>query len=552
MHTPDDRITITFNGEIYNYQDLKTELAALGHVFRTASDTEVILAAYSEWGDACLSRLNGMFALAIFDRKRQRLLMARDRAGEKPLFYHLDDHGFSFASELKALMVNHALPKQIDQDALNCYLSLGYIPGERCILKGFRKLPPAHMLTLDLDSWRAELRPYWTLPERDEEASDQEEALLAELESLLQDAVNRQLHADVPVGVLLSGGVDSSLITAMAARSGRRVKTFTVRFPGSGKLDETPHARLIAEHFGTEHIELSAAPETATLLPVLARQYDEPVNDSSMIPSYLVSREIRQHCTVALGGDGGDELFGGYSHYNRLLSLQHRTEALPRCVRGPVAGTLSRLMPTGVKGRNWLRAATCDFRSQLPQIAQYFDFSERQKLLGEATGTPEHYWNTLSAMPGDLLQRATRTDFLSYLPEDILVKVDRASMCHSLEIRAPMLDHRLIEFAYRKVPSLLKATAGSRKVLLKRLAGKILPPAFDLQRKQGFSIPMVSWLKQGPWRDTISDILLTSGQTTFDRHYVMSLLAGQDRGRNNGERLFGLALFELWRQEYAV
>jgi asparagine synthase (glutamine-hydrolysing) len=382
----------------------------------------------------------------------------------------------------------------------------------------------------------------------------EDEQLVDELETLLEDAVGRQLVADVPVGILLSGGVDSSLITAMAVRRSSQVRTFSIGFPGHGKLDETPHARLIARHFGTEHTELMAEPTSADLLPVLARQFDEPMVDSSMFPTFLVSKLVRQHCTVALGGDGGDELFGGYSHYSRLLWMQPPLGVLPAPLRRLVARAAELLLPPGLKGRNWLQGLDMDLRHGLPLIPSYFDATTRRRLLRGHPGHPlaaEGIREARIPRDTDLLQRATRMDFENYLAEDILVKVDRASMLNSLEVRAPLLDVRVIEFAFGKVPSRLKATANEKKILLKRLATRVLSPEFDRQRKQGFSIPLADWLKAGPFRDLFWDTL-TAADAMFDAPTVRSLLKRQDRGFSNGERLFALVQFELWRKCYGV
>lgn len=547
--------TIVFNGEIYNFKELREELAAKGHAFRSHSDTEVILAAYREWGMDCLARLNGMFAFALYDAQQEMLFLARDRAGEKPIFYCVANHALRFASELKGLMADSALPRHIDAEALDCYLAMGYVPGGRCILQGFHKLPPAHAMQFNLLSGELKVWRYWRLPELDISAARgqaDENALLDELESLLEDAVHRQLVADVPVGVLLSGGVDSSLVTAMAVRASSQVKTFTIRFPGHDRFDETEHARLIARHFNTEHVELEAQPATADLLPRLALQFDEPMVDSSMIPTFLVSQLVRQHCTVALGGDGGDELFGGYSHYSRLLWMQSRLGMIPRTLRRAVSLAAEHLLPVGMKGRNWLQGMGVDLKNGLPLIASYFDATTRRHLMGAGWRTPaETVINGLVPHNLDLLQRVTRMDFGNYLAEDILVKVDRASMLSSLEVRAPLLDYRLIEFAFGKVPSHLKATTQEKKILLKRLTSRVLPPEFDRQRKQGFSIPLADWLKAGVFRELFHEVLLDS-QSIFDQRIVRSLLQGQDRGRSNGERLFALVLFELWRREYAA
>lgn len=555
MHDVSGVLSIVFNGEIYNFSDLRDELIAKGHVFKSHSDTEVILAAYREWGTECLTRFNGMFAFALYDARQQTVFLARDRAGEKPLFYHQAGGVLRFGSELKALLADPALPRRIDSEALDCYLAIGYVPGERCMLQGFNKLPPAHVLVFDLQTGQSRRWRYWQLPEL---ATDQtpvdEAALLDELESLLEDAVRRQMVADVPVGVLLSGGVDSSLITAMAVRTSSQVQTFTIGFPGHGKLDETEHARLIARHFGTRHTELMAEDATADLLPQLARQFDEPMVDSSMIPTFLVSQLVRQHCTVALGGDGGDELFGGYGHYSRLQWMQRKLGFVPRPLCNGIALAAEKLLPVGVKGRNWLQGLAVDLDKGLPLIASCFDATTRARLLTAQSGWCAQAEDVLrSRVPvhPDLLQRATRMDFANYLTEDILVKVDRASMLNSLELRAPLLDYRLIEFAFGKVPSYLKATAQDKKILLKRLTARVLPPEFDRQRKQGFSIPMGEWLKGGAFRALFHEVL-RDPECSFNAGTVDSLLRGQDQGRSNGERLFALVLFELWRREYGV
>jgi asparagine synthase (glutamine-hydrolysing) len=412
-------------------------------------------------------------------------------------------------------------------------------------------------LLFDLQKGTPKVWRYWQPPELKSHAVAgpvDEVGLLDELESLLEDAVRRQLVADVPVGVLLSGGVDSSLVTAMAVRTSSQVQTFTIGFPGHAALDETEHARLIARHFGTRHTELMADPATADLLPRLAHQFDEPMADSSMIPTFLASQLVRQQCTVALGGDGGDELFGGYGHYSRLQRMQQRLGRTPLPLRRAIAQGAENFLPVGIKGRNWLQGLDVDLDNGLPTNAQLFDTTTRRKLM-----TQQGIWGAIAAdviksrvpLTPDLLQRATRMDFNNYLAEDILVKVDRASMLNSLEVRAPLLDYRLIEFAYGRVPAYLKATMDSKKILLKRLTTRVLPPEFDRQRKQGFSIPLTEWLKAGPFRDLFREVLLDDS-CLFDRVTVLGLLKGQDKGRSNGERLFALVLFELWRRDYGV
>ena len=558
MHDVKEELCIVFNGEIYNFIDLRNELLSKNHQFKSKSDTEVILEAYREWGNDCISKLSGMFAFALYDSRCQSILIARDRVGEKPLFYSIDNNSLCFASELKGLMSNSTFLRKLDPEAMDCYLSMGYIPKDLCILKGVKKLPAAHAMTFDLNSGQNKIWRYWNLPEFDISFNENlinESVLLVELEQLLEDSVRRQMIADVPVGILLSGGVDSSLITAMATRASRQVKTFTVCFPSYGQFDETEHARLIANHFKTDHIELQGSEIKVDLMPILARQFDEPMVDSSMIPMYLVSQLVRKHCTVALGGDGGDELFGGYSHYSHLLWLKEKLGWLPLCLRKLIANSATYVLPTGFKGRNWLQGLNADYNSSLPLIANYFDALGRKRLMSNQSAwelVAENIKSISIPKSMDLLQRATRLDFENYLVNDILVKVDRASMLNSLEIRAPFLDYRLIEFAFKKVPSHFKATIDQRKILLKKLTSKILPASFDKERKQGFSIPLASWLQKGPWKNYFYEVLLDSKQSIFNRNEVVKLLEGQSKGRANSERLFSLVLFELWQKEYRV
>lgn len=558
MSDSSGRLTLTHNGEIYNYLELRSQLEALGHVFRSSSDTEVILEAYLEWGVDCLQHLRGMFAFALYDSSLRRLFIARDRAGEKPLFFWRRPGKLAFASELKALMADPTFPRTLDLNSLDYYLAYGYVPGEMCIFKEVRKLLPGHAMTYDLHTDELRSFCYWQLPEPTLENNLSVEDLTLELEGLLEDAVRGQLVADVPVGVLLSGGIDSSLVTAMAARtSSVPVKTFTISFPGYGTYDESPHAKLVAHYFGTEHTPLVAEPSTVDLLPDLARQYDEPMADSSMVPTYLVSRLVRQHAKVALGGDGGDELFGGYPHYSWLLRQERIRRYLPRPVRSSL-GTAARLLPVGMRGRNHAIGFTSDLSSSIAHINLYFDYWTRRRLLAKElvndesrNGAPEKYRGSLSSPEHSVVRQASMVDFLSTMANAYLVKVDRASMLSSLEVRAPFLDHRLIEFAFGRVPDSLRATESERKILPRRLAQRVLPPGLDLKRKQGFSMPLTSWFK-GEWGRYVESVLREADPHLFNAKMIADLIAGQNRGYANTERLFALTIFELWRREYRV
>jgi asparagine synthase (glutamine-hydrolysing) len=545
------RVVIVFNGEIYNHDELRLELVQRGFSFRTASDTEVLINAYLEWGTECLSRLNGMFAFAIYDQRQEAIFLARDRAGEKPLFYYQDGKSFRIASELKALLTDTQLPRQIRHDALDCYLMMGYVPGDMCILDGFHKLAAAHAMVFDLKTHTSRTWRYWKLPDLAEPALSPGD-LHTEFESLLDTAVRRQLAADVPVGVLLSGGVDSSLITAFAARHCRDLKTFTVAFPDQPSFDETAHSQLIARHFGTNHSIIEARNQSAALVPILARQFDEPVADSSMIPTFLVTEAVRQHCTVALGGDGGDELFGGYKNYGKALQVDKLKNNLPDLLLPLIASAASTLLPFGMRGRTWLQ-----YLGRAPNVtilAPHFETALRRSLMSRHAPwnlNAEKFCNFPVDSTSDLLQRLTRADFYGFLPEDILAKVDRASMLNSLEVRSPLLDHQIIEFAFKRLPSALKVNLKGRKIFLKSFAAGHLPPRFDMQRKQGLTMPIGEWLKKGDFRELFQEVLYDR-ECLFDRDVIEKMFSGLNHGRAHGERLYALALFELWRRTYKV
>jgi asparagine synthase (glutamine-hydrolysing) len=579
MSDPSGQVWITFNGEIYNFESLRIDLETRGHTFQSGSDTEVILAAYLEWGTECLAHLNGMFAFAIYDGRWQGvdysrsssavdyqasgpcIFMARDRAGEKPLYYWHHIHGLAFASELKALMADPTFPRRLSLSALNMLLAFGYVPGEMCILEGVKKLPPAHALIYDIHTGNLCIWRYWALPGMcaREKAMHAEECV-DELANLLRESVRLRLVADVPVGVLLSGGIDSSLITAMAAHcSTRAVKTFTITFPGYAAYDEAPYARRVAQYFGTDHHELVAEPTTVDLLPELARCYDEPIADSSLVPTYLVSYLTRQHVTVALGGDGGDELFAGYLHYSLTLRRQRWRSRIPQPLRAVMAHGARRWLPVGFKGRNFLSSLGGDLGEGVVSAGLLFDATARRFLFAEPVRQslnhqllePERHKLGLWQHNAEPVDQMTRLDFASYLPDNILAKVDRASMALSLEVRAPWLDRHIVEFAFGRVHGALKAVPRERKLLPRRLAQRLLPSGLDLNRKQGFSLPLASWLK-GEWGYFMTHVLSEADSNLFARDALHRLVQGQRYGFSNTSRLFALTMFELWRREYRV
>ncbi|BAH37599.1 MAG TPA: asparagine synthase (glutamine-hydrolyzing) [Gemmatimonas aurantiaca] len=551
---------ITFNGEIYNYLELKSELSSKGHHFHTKSDTEVILVAFREWGPACLERLHGMFALALYDPRSQQVLLARDRAGEKPLFYRVTDSQLSFASEAKALLADPSCPRRVRRQSLNEYFAYGYVTGSHTMFADISRVLPGERVIVDLRDGTRRHELYWQLPTLQPKAESQSDSSIGdEVESLLRQAVRRQLAADVPVGVMLSGGVDSSLIAAIAAQvSGSRIRTFTARFPGHGSVDEGPFARMVAEHIGAEHIELETPPADADLLQALVAQYDDPISDSSMIPTYLVSREIRRHATVALGGDGGDELFGGYHRYPSQLRQQALRRQVPAFARRGMSQLGAMLIPEGARGRGLLEALAGDVGTSISNAGRLYRSDERralsphlQDLQAAELMAPEAIRASSMHRRTSPLQRGTAVDFTSYMVDDVLVKVDRASMLTSLEVRAPFLDIPVIEYAFGSVPDRLKATRDDRKIVLRRIGAKLLPEQLDLTRKQGFSIPVESWMR-GAWQPLLESAASGSSAGLIAPEAFLSLQRLLTEGRAVGDRLYSLLFLRLWEQHYGI
>ena len=554
MLSADGLLAIVFNGEIYNHGHLRNELHAMGYSFRGRSDTEVILNAYRQWGTNCLERLRGMFAMAVYDARNGRMMLARDRAGEKPLYWAHHRGGIMFASELKALFADPVFARDLDPKALDFYLAFGYVPGEQCLVNGVRKIPSACFMEVSLDGTKTGPIRYWHLPQPDPDTCADEEELVDELHAILQGAVREQLEADVPVAVLLSGGTDSSLVTACAAAgSGKQVNTYTVGFPGNADFDERRHAAFVATHFGTRHTELAVEQDAVDLLPRLAMHIDEPIADSSIIPTFLLSQLVSRHGKVVLGGDGGDELFGGYRAYQGAILVEQWRQFLPSIAREAMAGIGKRL-PSGFRNRNALAGLGGSVASGVAHIGVMFYPDERMKIAPwlrdtAAMDMPASWKASLvepsRGVPGVYMA----ADFSSYLVEDLLVKVDRASMANSLEVRAPFLDVRLVEFAFRKVPNRFRATRYERKVLLRRLAKRILPAGFDASRKQGFSIPLAAWMAGDQGRNLLDEV---SGQykDIFDFTKISDLLRSRRIG--SVSRGFGLLVLMYWMRAHRI
>lgn len=545
----DGRHWVTFNGEIYGFVELRRELCALGYEFRTSSDTEVLVHAYAEWGDGMLSRLRGMFAFALWDEPQGRLLLARDRVGKKPLYYALNDRRLCFGSELKALLADPDLPRDVDAAALSDYLSLGYVPAPRSIFEAVKKLPAGHYAVCTRDSF--EIQPYWDLELHADDRLTEDAAEETFLQHL-DEATRLRMISDVPLGAFLSGGVDSSaVVSSMARQAEGPVVTNSIAF-GESDYDERAHARRVAELLGTEHHEFTVTPEAVPVVETLAWHYDEPFADSSAVPTYYVSEMARRTVTVALSGDGGDEAFGGYRRYR----TDARQRAFRRYLPSAVAGLLSPIAP---KGRAFLAQLARD-----PVEAYCHELSAwrgdekdrvlsptlRRRLDGHRTSDVfrRHYHN---APADDDLAKLLYLDVKTYLCDDILVKVDRASMAVSLEVRAPLLDHELLEFA-GTVPSAWKLRGDEGKAVMKRALTRRLPRDLLYRSKMGFGVPVTDWLR-GELRDYARELILDGPATAawLDRDYVARVWDDHQAARRDASfALWTLLVLNLWHRRF--
>lgn len=540
------RYVIVFNGEIYNYRELRANLEKAGERFTTQSDTEVLLRAFMRRGPDALGDLNGMFAFAVFDRGADgmspRLFLARDRVGEKPLYLCRDGSRLSFASELKALPGRGGA---IDPRALDHYLALGYVPGSMCLVRGVEKLPPGHCAEFDPESGSLRRWAYWSLPARRSASPLPADELETSVLEHLQSAVAIRLRADVPVGILLSGGLDSSILASLAARAGGNLEAFTISVPGT-PLDEAPRATRLAEALGLRHHVLPVARPSLDTIADFAAAIDEPIGDSSLIPALMVARLAARHVKVAIGGDGGDEVFGGYDHYRRTRRDTERLRAVPAWAWSAASGVGSWL-PLGYRGRNRLMSLRDGPASTGVWRTSFFDPPHRARLTGLPPGwsstVPETWRRRLSDGETDPVEGEMRRDFCSTLPDDYLVKIDRASMRFGLELRAPYLDHTLVELAYSHVPPALKVSPFQTRILQRRLAARILPPQLEPARKQGFSVPLDAWLRASRAREF--EALICHLPAPIDRKMAHGLIDGLMRGRANGARIFCLMMLAL-------
>jgi len=554
----DGSVTIVFNGEIYNFQEIKPKLESRGHTFQTHSDTEAIVHAYEEFGPECLQDLRGMFAFAIWDEKARTLFIARDRAGKKPLYYTTTPNGtFVFGSELKALLEHPDVQREINPEALDAYFTLGYVPDPLTIFRSIHKLPPGHYL--NFKDGHATVRQYWDF-EFKATPPLTEDDYLDQLRTLLDESVRLRLISDVPLGAFLSGGIDSSTVVALMARHmGQPVKTFSIGFH-EDSYNELKYARLTAEKFGTEHHEFFVTPDICDVIDDLVWHFDEPFADSSAIPTYMVSKLARDHVTVVLSGDGGDELFAGYTRY-AVERKRGGFGLLPKTVREGVMRPISQHLPHATWGRNYLHNVSLDPTARYLDSVSVFTSLNRRSLYASdfaQTLGPGGYAARLfddlvkNVKTDDAVDRLLYLDSKTYLPGDILTKVDRMSMAVSLEARAPLLDHKLIEFV-TTVPSTLKLAGLETKHLLKRAVKDLVPAGILHRPKQGFGVPIQEWINQqlrSRIRDTLSDSRARQ-RGYIDSHYVDVLLDEHERGRRDHSMgLWSLFMLELWQRRF--
>jgi asparagine synthase (glutamine-hydrolysing) len=559
MSSEDGSVVLVFNGEIYNYRELRRELESRGRVFRTASDTEVILQSYEAFGVECLARLRGMFAFALWDGRRRRLLLARDRVGIKPLVYSWDGRRLVFGSEIKALLQDVTVARDLDWDALRDYLVFHYVPSPRTIFKSIRKLPPASYLLFDLVRAEPEVRRYWDLRLAPHDGRPDAE-WTEELRWRLEDAVRSHMVSDVPLGAFLSGGMDSSAVVALMARAGGApVRTFSIGFDETD-FDELRYARAVARRYGTDHCEFVVKPDALDVLPRLAWQFDEPFADSSALPTYYVAKITREHVTVALSGDGGDETFAGYRRYAKSLELHERWDYQPLRALKPLLRAVARLVPPGARGRGYVELRSEDEVNRYYRImTAYRDRSsvrllnrEIQAQLEPAPDGVVFQRLALEAAIPDYVSLLQYLDVRTYLPEDILTKVDRTSMLVSLEARVPLLDHVLMEFV-ATMPSSLKLQRGVGKLVLKRAMEADLPTEVIERRKMGFGVPLERWFR-GEFGAHTREVLLDQRarrRAWIEPAAVVSVLDEHRAARrDHSAQIWALLCLEYWARQW--
>ncbi len=556
MQNEQGNIRIVFNGEIYNFLELKEEFRRRGFNFHTNSDTEVIIRGYECYGVDVIHKLNGMFSLAIWDESEKRLFAARDRLGKKPFYYYAGKDRFVFASELKSLLADPEIPRDVNMEAVDRYFSFGYIPSPLTIFHNIYKLRPGHFLL-----WQNEeihTHQYWDLAYKESADCRTEDDFTDRLEELLTAAVKRRLISDVPLGAFLSGGIDSSTVVGMMARvSAEPVKTFTIGFEEQS-YSEVPDARVVADTFKTHHHEYKVKSSAVDILPALVWHFDEPFADSSAVPTFYVSKIARENVTVILSGDGGDELFAGYRSYYKRNQYEI-FKRIPRLLREKVIGPLASTLPINARGKNFLLEISKLEKKENFEIIEYYpqikhdlysdDFRNQVSKFNDFQSLVS-YWGNMPA--GPKLSRMQYFDTKFYLPDDILVKVDRMSMANSLETRAPLLDYTVAEFA-ATIPAELQFKDGRGKYILRKMASRFLPEHVFKKKKQGFAIPMNEWFRN-ELKEYAFDLLTSSRSNNrgyFKGKIINYILNEHIKGRRDYSMwIWSLVIFELWHQTY--
>jgi asparagine synthase (glutamine-hydrolysing) len=556
----DRSVWVVFNGEIYNFPELRSDLEKRGHRFYTHSDTEVIVHLYEDLGSDCVNKLRGMFAFALYDERRRKLVMARDRLGKKPLHYALSGERLLFGSEIKAILAVAPELASVNNDALLQYMYFGYVPDPITAFSPIQKLPPGHLL--EFEAGRVRVRQYWDLPEYGTHQPRSEEECLEELEWRLAEAVRIRLISDVPLGALLSGGTDSSTIVALMARaSSKPVKTFSIGFTHND-FDEAHYARIVAKHFGTEHHELVLEPNVLETVERLTSSLEEPFGDSSMLPTYYVSCMARKHVTVALSGDGGDEIFAGYDRYKIHLRRQ-LSERIPRWAWHLYREQVYPRLPPRIRARKFSYNVSLPWRQRYVDGISFVPSLERGVPLlsneflavprrdGDPGNVMYRYFDQAPAK--DPVSQMLYVDTKTYMVADILTKVDRMSMATSLEVRVPILDHLFVEWV-TGIPVEWKLRGGVQKYILRKLAERVGVPREALYRpKQGFALPLVHWMRN-ELKELIMTVLLepkTMRRGYFNPTGVRHLLDEHFRGfRNNSDQIWNLLMFELWHRNF--
>jgi asparagine synthase (glutamine-hydrolysing) len=565
IHNEDEAVWIVFNGEIYNFLGLRDDLEEEGHKFYTHSDTEVIVHLYEELNEECVHKLNGMFAFAIWDKRRKKLILARDRIGQKPLYYSYTERFFIFASEIKAILRDKRVKREINLEAIHHYLTLQYIPEPQTIFKDIVALPPAHLLTLEDN--RIKVERYWELSFIPKLSLPRME-IVKELKERLSDAVKSRLISDVPLGAFLSGGIDSSIIVGLMSQlSDHPVKTFTIGF-GEERYSELKYARRIADYFSTEHYEFVVRPRAAEVLQEIVWFLDQPLADPAALPTYHLAKLTREHVTVALNGDGGDESFGGYQRYlaDKMANIYQKFPSLFRKKMSYLADLLPVSTNTPEEKdfygaiRRLHQAASMPKEISLLRWSSYFTEEMKEAIYSDWLKKELFRMDTSqiligsfrSAKADSLLDKTLYVDIVNYLPADLLVKVDRMSMANSLEVRSPLLDYKLMEFT-AKLPSILKVRGFSLKYILRIMASDLLPREILRRPKQGFGVPVGAWFRR-ELKEISYDILLSSSflrRGYFKKDAITKLLNEHQMGRtDHGKRIWTLLILELWHRRF--